>query len=458
MTSFALRTARARRSAAVGLVAGGAAFAAAGCDGASPNPAPDEVLQIASGQFVPGALPGTLVSSALDAGAGDGAPSSAPEAGAILPLSITQLALPVLPLPVGAAGESISGYASDDAASVGVRFADLGTGYWIVPVGVTDAQYPGQITFGMKALVRPRHPGGYARSSRRRHRRVRASRRASPGHRMFPERRARQRARVQSRDPRSRRGDLADVGHELRPRPARRSRRTAKTSIPRRPSASFRTAGARPPATLPSIDRDSLARLRPGRHSPGRSRSSRARPPRATTRSTSTPLPPCGQAAVRFTVTVYTSVGTCPACSLQSGVRCASSRAGSSSPVRRRAARRRASSSARKVSEVQESIRDRQIPPQSRDARERVGHVPAAPSQRGVRSPPWSSAGGSSGSTGAAAKRSATRSSTFSSTASARRPKGCSAATRRSKPTSCALAPLVGRGGPTRSPLASTAR
>jgi hypothetical protein len=299
------------------LLAGGEAFAVAGCDGASPNPAPDEVLQITSGQFVPGALPGTLVASSLDAGVGDGAPATTPEAGAVQPLSITQLALPVLPLPVGAAGESISGYASADTASVGVRFADLGTGYWIVPVSVTDPQYPGQITFGMKASFAPGIPAG-----------THDLRVVAIG--------ASGQAGDQAQGTVCFQSAVPDNGHACNsaiPVPAAVIALTWDTNFdldlhviapdgedfnPKTPLGFLPDSGARPPATLPAIDRDSLAGcvpdgirqedlIFPSAPAPG------------TYAIYVDPFAACGQAAVRFTVTVYTSVGTCPACSLQSG-------------------------------------------------------------------------------------------------------------------------------------------
>ena len=105
-----------------------------------------EPLQVAGGQFFEGALPGTPPPPIPDAGTADaGAPSTTG------PLSIAFVSVPVLPVAAGASGEMISGFATDDAVSVGVRFPDEGTGFWVVPVGPTDPMFPGDISFKFTA-------------------------------------------------------------------------------------------------------------------------------------------------------------------------------------------------------------------------------------------------------------------------------------------------------------------
>ena len=45
----------------------------------------------------------------------------------------------------------ITGIASTDAETVAVRFDDIGTGYWVVPVGAPDPQNSGELGWGIAA-------------------------------------------------------------------------------------------------------------------------------------------------------------------------------------------------------------------------------------------------------------------------------------------------------------------
>jgi hypothetical protein len=298
--------------------AGSAAFLLAtcliACDGASVSPGPTEALQVAGGQFVPGALPGALLAAPTDGGIGDGGAPAASD-GAIPPLSITQLGVPVLPLPVGAVGEAVSGYASDDTAAVGVRFADVGTGYWIVPVGATDPQYPGQITFGMRVTFAPTIPAGT-------HELLAVAIGASG------------QAGTQRQASMCFESAIPDNGHACNPAipvPAAVISLSWDTNFdldlhviapngenfdPKTPLGFYPDSGARPPATLPAIDRDSLAGCVPD----GIRREDLVFPTAPAPGAYEIyvdPFAACGQAAVRFTVTVYTAVGTCPNCALE---------------------------------------------------------------------------------------------------------------------------------------------
>jgi hypothetical protein len=109
-----------------------------------------EPIQVVGGQFFSGALP-------VGSAAADGSDATGPV--------ITELpAIGSSPLPVynGQAGVGISGgYTTPDAASVAVRFTDLGTGYWIVPVGPIDAAMNGDRSFSMKVNFAPSVPGGH---------------------------------------------------------------------------------------------------------------------------------------------------------------------------------------------------------------------------------------------------------------------------------------------------------
>ncbi len=87
----------------------------------------NEPIRVHGAQFIPGALPG--------ADGGGATPT-------ITNVTVTN---PVV-LP-GQAGKAINGRASGDASAIALRFDDLGTGYWVVPMGPLDAQFPGELTW-----------------------------------------------------------------------------------------------------------------------------------------------------------------------------------------------------------------------------------------------------------------------------------------------------------------------
>jgi hypothetical protein len=121
----------------------------AGCDGGqSPVTGVGEPIQVQRGQFIAGELPGAPP-LAGDAGSGVSA-----DAG-ISPLSVVSLGFNSTQVLPGMSGKSFSGDVSDDSAAVGVCIADLGTGYWVVPVGPPDTMLPGAFTFGMSASFDP---------------------------------------------------------------------------------------------------------------------------------------------------------------------------------------------------------------------------------------------------------------------------------------------------------------
>ena len=60
----------------------------------------------------------------------------------------------------GIGAKSISGLVSIDAVAIGVRFADIGSGYWVVPVQGLDPTYPGQRDFGLTASFNAADPPG----------------------------------------------------------------------------------------------------------------------------------------------------------------------------------------------------------------------------------------------------------------------------------------------------------
>jgi hypothetical protein len=119
----------------------GAALATASCDSGLPaNSGVAEPLVVSGGQFVSGDLPGT-------------APDAGPEepGDAVAPLSVLQVTYTNNVIVAGTSGESFSGVVTDDAVAVGMRFANEGTGYWVVPVGISDPVVPNASDFSLKA-------------------------------------------------------------------------------------------------------------------------------------------------------------------------------------------------------------------------------------------------------------------------------------------------------------------
>jgi hypothetical protein len=114
--------------------------AAAACAGeqASPTTNVGEPIRIESGQFVPGALPGSPQPAAASADAG------------VNP-QVTDVNVANSAIEQGELGFLLSGHATTDAQTVGVRFADLGTGYWVVTVGAPDPSDNGLLTWQASA-------------------------------------------------------------------------------------------------------------------------------------------------------------------------------------------------------------------------------------------------------------------------------------------------------------------
>ena len=126
----------------------GATWAAACDDGVQANSGITEPLQVGGGQFFSGPLPGLPQS--------DGGQ----EAGAMNTLAVTNVTYQNEAIVSGAGSKSFGGQVTQDAVAVGVRFADIGTGYWVVPVQGLDPQYPGQRDFGFGASFNPGDPAG----------------------------------------------------------------------------------------------------------------------------------------------------------------------------------------------------------------------------------------------------------------------------------------------------------
>ena len=98
------------------------------------SPAPSglsEPLRVAGAAFHAGDLPGAPVPASDDGGTPSG-PQITDEQNADGVVRWSQ------------AGKSLSGHATADAFSVGIRFSGIGSGYWVLPVGAVDPSQNGQ--------------------------------------------------------------------------------------------------------------------------------------------------------------------------------------------------------------------------------------------------------------------------------------------------------------------------
>ncbi len=109
------------------------ALGACASDQASPDEGIDEPLRVESGQFVAGALPGSAAVTS-DAGV-----SASPR--------VTDVSSATSDIEEGELGLALSGHATTDTQAIGVRFPDLGTGYWVVPIGAPDPTDNGLLTW-----------------------------------------------------------------------------------------------------------------------------------------------------------------------------------------------------------------------------------------------------------------------------------------------------------------------
>jgi hypothetical protein len=88
------------------------------------------------GTFESGELPGSP-------------PSEGPTAEERDPPAITQLISPSSTALPGQSGKRLSGFVADAASSIGVRLQGEGSGYWVVPVGAPDVNFPDQLSFAL---------------------------------------------------------------------------------------------------------------------------------------------------------------------------------------------------------------------------------------------------------------------------------------------------------------------
>ena len=122
---------------------GGSLVAAAAltsaCDGEENEYVFTEPIFVHGAQFFAGDLPGVVPPpDAAAPPAGNG-----PVVTSIQALNTTVYS--------GEGGKQLSGRATDNASAVGIRLGALGSGYWVLPLGNPDPQFPGELTFS--ALV-----------------------------------------------------------------------------------------------------------------------------------------------------------------------------------------------------------------------------------------------------------------------------------------------------------------
>jgi hypothetical protein len=126
------------------------ALLVAGCSGEPLTPGFEQPLRIAEAQFHEGSLPGAppLTADELNAGVKAKTPT------------IVSATLGNALIPPREAGRSLSGLASDDSVAIGVRFADLGTGYWLLPTGSPDPVSDGALEWRFRAGFAGNYPPG----------------------------------------------------------------------------------------------------------------------------------------------------------------------------------------------------------------------------------------------------------------------------------------------------------
>jgi hypothetical protein len=120
-----------RARAIVALALGSTALA--GCSGVDATIGPGEPLRVTQGSFQRGELPGEPPPAA-------DAPPDAPKKDPHVTLieSVNNVIAP------GQGEKSLSGRATEGAVAIGLRFGDIGSGYWVVPAGSLDPQAPGE--------------------------------------------------------------------------------------------------------------------------------------------------------------------------------------------------------------------------------------------------------------------------------------------------------------------------
>lgn len=122
----------------------------AGCGGEPQSAGLEEPFHIIGAQFREGELPGfaPLTSEELAEGAKPVQPA------------ITTISLNNAVIPPREPGRGISGQATPDASAIGVRFEDLGSGYWLLPTLSADPVSDGNLEWRFRAAFGANLPAG----------------------------------------------------------------------------------------------------------------------------------------------------------------------------------------------------------------------------------------------------------------------------------------------------------
>jgi hypothetical protein len=124
------------------------ALSVLGCSGETLTRGLTEPLRVDTAQFEEGDLPGIPADS-------DAAKAEAPSK---LPTLLSFSALTIVP--PGAVDRGISGTATPGTVSVGFRFEDLGTGYWVLPTTTADVFTENELAWGgLASYARQPTPG-----------------------------------------------------------------------------------------------------------------------------------------------------------------------------------------------------------------------------------------------------------------------------------------------------------
>ena len=115
-----------------------------GCSGEPITQAFDEPFRALDGQFREGELPGAPPLTAEEVNSG-----VAPE----LP-TVTLVSVPNALVPQGEPGRTFRGRTSPDGRAMGVRFADLGSGYWLLPTQSPDPINNNELEWSFDAAFR----------------------------------------------------------------------------------------------------------------------------------------------------------------------------------------------------------------------------------------------------------------------------------------------------------------
>lgn len=128
---------------------GAIALLITGCGGEDPDLGLDEPLRVAGGTFKPGELPG-------EPPLAKDAPPEAPrkEPRVTLIESANNVIAP------GQASKTLIGRTDEEAVAIGIRFQDLGTGYWVLPTGSLEPAVPGERVWSLSMEVDEAVPPG----------------------------------------------------------------------------------------------------------------------------------------------------------------------------------------------------------------------------------------------------------------------------------------------------------